>query len=104
MKIGNYCTAPEHKIAVTSLRPRKVHPSTPDPESHLVPVLRLIPPLTFPSLSLSRGSHQVRLSFRTDIGGMSENQDNCFIWRHEPSGSFVIGVLDVSRTEASKTA
>lgn len=40
---------------------------------------------------------QVRLSFRTDIGGMSENQDNCFIWRHEPSGSFVIGVLDVSR-------
>lgn len=28
---------------------------------------------------------------------MSENQDNCFIWRHEPSGSFVIGVLDVSR-------
>ena len=39
---------------------------------------------------------QVRLSFRTDIGGMSENQDNCFIWRHEPSGSFVIGVLDVS--------
>ena len=38
---------------------------------------------------------QVRLSFRTDIGGMPENQDNCFIWRHEPSGSFVIGVLDV---------
>eukprot|EP00752_Nemacystus_decipiens_P005815 g5260.t1 len=37
---------------------------------------------------------KVRLSFRTDIGGMSENQDNCFIWRHEPSGSFVIGVLD----------
>ena len=28
---------------------------------------------------------------------MSENQDNCFIWRHEPSGSFVIGVLDVSQ-------
>jgi hypothetical protein len=39
-------------------------------------------------------SVKVRLSFRTDIGGMSENQDDCFIWKHEPSGSLVIGVLD----------
>ncbi|KAG5188671.1 phosphatase 2C-like domain-containing protein [Tribonema minus] len=39
-------------------------------------------------------SVKVRLSFRTDIGGMSENQDECFVWRHEPSGSLVIGVLD----------
>lgn len=44
-----------------------------------------------PNLSVDK----VRLSFRTDIGGMAENQDSCFIWRHEPSGSFVIGVLDV---------
>ncbi|CAM9709405.1 unnamed protein product, partial [Phaeothamnion confervicola] len=37
---------------------------------------------------------KVRLSFRTDIGGMHENQDDCFVWRHPSSGSVVIGVLD----------
>eukprot|EP00904_Undaria_pinnatifida_P008547 jgi/Undpi1/4822/HiC_scaffold_19.g08175.m1 len=47
-----------------------------------------------PTPALKPMQMKVRLSFRTDIGGMSENQDNCFIWRHEPSGSFVIGVLD----------
>eukprot|EP00903_Cladosiphon_okamuranus_P014142 g13143.t1 len=47
-----------------------------------------------PQPALKPMQMKVRLSFRTDIGGMSENQDNCFIWRHEPSGSFVIGVLD----------
>ncbi|CAN0167741.1 unnamed protein product [Ascophyllum nodosum] len=47
-----------------------------------------------PQAGLRPMQMKVRLSFRTDIGGMPENQDNCFIWRHEPSGSFVIGVLD----------
>jgi serine/threonine protein phosphatase PrpC len=37
---------------------------------------------------------RVRLSFRTDIGGMGENQDDCFIWKHEKSNSVVMGVLD----------
>ncbi|CAM9130983.1 unnamed protein product [Chrysoparadoxa australica] len=36
----------------------------------------------------------LKLSLRTDIGGMVENQDDCFVWRHGSSGSVVIGVLD----------
>ncbi|CAM9735856.1 unnamed protein product, partial [Choristocarpus tenellus] len=52
--------------------------------------------------SLKPMQMKVRLSFRTDIGGMGENQDSCFIWRHEGSGTVVIGVFDVSKTEKKK--
>lgn len=44
------------------------------------------------------------MSSRTDIGGMSENQDDCFIWHHEQSGSIVFGVLDGHGRDVGKLA
>ncbi|CAM9769578.1 unnamed protein product [Ectocarpus sp. 4 AP-2014] len=95
---GGKGTAPVEEAMTPSTRVPSADDEVPaaDAEMGDRPLARPLapPPPPQPQPALKPMQMKVRLSFRTDIGGMSENQDNCFIWRHEPSGSFVIGVLD----------